>query len=212
MQTKVWDVVTRLFHWALVVAVTGSFVSIKLLHDVELHLKCGSVVLTLVIFRILWGFVGSANARFGNFVTGIKAVVSYIRLPTTAKARSAGHSPLAGWAVLILLLGLSLQVTTGLFADDEIYTTGPLAGMVGSDTRSWATKVHYQNSDILLGLILLHLLVNAFYFFALKINLVKPMISGKKDLSGVKNVTERPFMALVCMLVAIAICVVIFNR
>ncbi len=212
MQTKVWDVVTRLFHWALALAVTASFVSIKLLHDVELHLKCGSVVLTLVIFRILWGFVGSANARFISFVTGIKSVISYIRLPTKDKARSTGHSPLAGWAVLILLMGLSLQLTTGLFADDEIYTTGPLAGMVSSDTRSWATTVHYQNSDFLLGLILLHLLANAFYFLALKINLVKPMITGKKDLPNVVSVKERPVIAVACLLVAISICWVIFNR
>lgn len=212
MHIKVWDLVTRLFHWALVVAVTMSFVSIKFLHNIELHLKFGAIVMTLVIFRIIWGIAGSSNARFTNFVTGLTAVISYIRQPTTAKAQSTGHSPLAGWAVLALLLGLTIQVATGLFADDEIYVTGPLAGMVSSDASAWATQLHYQNSDILLGLILLHLLANAFYFFVLKINLIKPMISGTKNISHVESIKERPVTAAISLLLATIICVYVFNR
>ena len=99
-----------------------------------------------------------------------------------------------------------------MFADDEIYVTGPLAGMVSSDSSSWATSIHYQNSDILLGLILLHLLANTFYYFILEINLVKPMIDGKKEVSSVDTVEERPVVAVVSLLLAIAISVYVFNR
>ena len=212
MQIKVWDVVTRLFHWALAIAVLMSFISIKFLHDAELHVKCGAVVMTLILFRIIWGIAGPSNARFTNFVTGIPAVISYIRLPRELKAQETGHSPLAGWAVLALLLALATQVSTGLFADDEIYVTGPLAGTVSSDASSWATSIHYQNSDILLGLILLHLLANTFYYFILEINLVKPMIDGKKEVSSVDVVEERPVVAVVSLLLAIAISVFVFNR
>lgn len=210
-QTKVWDVATRIFHWALAATVAMSFISIEILHDIELHVRCGAIALGLLTFRLLWGFFGSATARFTTFITSPGSVVRYIRSPRPEKARHVGHSPLAGVAVIIMLLSLSTQVATGLYSDDQIYTTGPLAGTVSSSASELATEVHYANSDFLLALIALHLLANAYYALVMRINLVRPMVTGQKPLTNVGPVRERPISALLCAAISIAVCLYIFN-
>ena len=131
-----------------------------------------------MVFRLLWGIFGTPNARFLNFIRGPAAVLKYLRSPRAEKAAPKGHSPVAGWAIIVILLCLSIQVGTGLYADDEIYTTGPLAGTVSSSISAEATRIHYLNSDILLALIAMHLVANLFYLLILKINLIAPMITG----------------------------------
>lgn len=217
MRIKVWDISTRLFHWVLVVSITISFVSIKVLDDIESHVTFGAVALVLIVFRLLWGVVGPSTARFSHFLYGPKRLWIYLKQPRSEKSAYVGHNPLAGWAVLFLLLTLSIQITTGLFADDEIYTTGPLAGSVSTSFSEFSTRIHYLNSDLLLGLIALHLFANAFYFFALKINLVKPMITGYQNNRNTATnlvtepVKEHPVRAVVCLLLGLLICYVIFE-
>lgn len=210
MQIKTWDIVTRLFHWALALSVTMAFVSIKMLGDIELHMRCGAVVMGLLVFRLCWGFVGSSTARFRNFITGFTGVLHYIRQPSSVKAQTIGHSPLAGWAVLAMILVLCVQVMTGLYSDDEIYSTGPLAGTVSSSFSALATKIHYQTSDIVMFTIAMHLIANGYYAFVLKINLVKPMITGKKKASFGNDVKERPVIAIGCAILSILLVVSIF--
>ena len=105
------------------------------------HGRLGYAVLTLLLFRLVWGFVGGRWSRFGSFVVSPKTTFAYLRGQTTPE-RSVGHNPLGAWSVLALLLVLFAQVGSGLFADDEIAFTGPLAGLVSGDWVSTLTRYH----------------------------------------------------------------------
>lgn len=174
-RVAVWDLPLRLFHWALAVAVTVSFVAVKLLDDIDLHVRSGQVILGLLVFRLLWGLMGSSTAQFHRFVRGPSAVLADIK----GKARTVlGHSALGALSVMAMLTSLTVQVLTGLSSDDEIFTTGPLVKYLSSDQVSWANRIHDWNSKVLLVLIALHLLAILFYWLVRKRNLVGPMIVG----------------------------------
>jgi len=216
-KTKVWDFPTRFFHWALALSVTTSYVSMEL-DEIEIHIYSGSAVLCLILFRIIWGFVGGYTSRWSNFISGPVSVWRYIRSSKAEKRQTFGHSALAGWAVLVMMLCLIVQVTTGLFADDEIYTTGPLAKHVSSSFSSTATSIHYKSSDVLLFVIGLHTLANVFYLIFVKVNLIKPMLSGyvkgREVMSGDNNpsklVVESIVKAIAILCIAMAVTYAIF--
>src|SRR5689334_4691000 len=124
MRVRVWDAPVRLFHWALAILVVFSYVTGKLGHSwMSWHLKSGYAILALLLFRLAWGFAGSATARFPRFVRSPAIALEYGRgLLRGTPARVTGHNPLGGWMVLALLAILLLQAATGLFADDDIAT------------------------------------------------------------------------------------------
>jgi cytochrome b len=169
-----WDLPVRLFHWLLVVLVIGSWVTHEL-GEMELHKWCGYSVLTLVGFRILWGFVGSPQARFSDFVCGPWSVWHYLRSGTTD---FRGHNPAGGWSVLALLGVLLAQGLTGLFATDEILFDGPYRPAVDSHTADWLTAIHKQNFNLLLALIGLHIAAVLYYRFRKGRDLIRPMLHG----------------------------------
>ncbi|MEZ5650535.1 MAG: cytochrome b/b6 domain-containing protein [Burkholderiaceae bacterium] len=175
---RVWDLPTRLFHWALAVAVVAAFVSVEVFDNTQLHVRIGSVVLGLLLFRLVWGLVGSSTARFSRFVPTPARLKAYLSNPERFDDRP-GHSPLGALSVLAMLLALAFQVGTGLFADDEIFTTGPLAKFVSSDFVSWATSLHHLNHNVIIALVLLHLAAIAFYRLVRRKSLVPPMIHGR---------------------------------
>ncbi len=183
---KIWDLPTRLFHWLLVVLVFLSWLSMELGH-VERHMTIGYLVLTLVLFRILWGIVGSKPSRFATFVRGPGAIVGYtLALLRGRPPVTAGHNPLGALAILLMLGLLALQATTGLFADDDIFNRGPLAKLVTSETSARLTRLHKQNFDILLIVLALHVAAAALYRFAFGQKLVRAMLTGHKDLPAAK--------------------------
>lgn len=182
----VWDLPIRLFHWLLVASIIGLFVTGKLGGNwMEWHKLIGFFTLGLVVFRILWGLVGSEHARFASFVRGPGAVLAYLRgspsggMPAAANPY-LGHNPLGALSVLALLTVVLFQAVSGLFADDDILMRGPYASAVSGAISAQLTKLHKLNSDLILILVGLHLAAIAFYFFVKKENLVKPMLSGRK--------------------------------
>jgi len=192
-RVRVWDIYLRLFHWALVCAVTVSFLSIQF-DAMQIHTTSGICVVGLLVFRIIWGIVGSTTARFRQFVRGPKTVLAYIKSETAAPKVSSrvsdarptqvvhpGHSPIGALSVVGMLTVLSVQIASGMFADDEVYTTGPLAQFVSLDFSEAATAIHGINAKITAGLIILHLIAIAFYFFVRKSNLILPMLTGDKS-------------------------------
>ncbi|MEQ1880017.1 MAG: cytochrome b/b6 domain-containing protein [Burkholderiales bacterium] len=183
--TPVWDLPVRLFHWALVVLVLSQAVTALIGGNaMEYHALGGYAILTLVIFRILWGFAGGTHARFGDFVRGPVRVMRYARsLFGEAHEGHLGHNPLGGWSVLLMLACLLTQTLSGLFADDEVLTQGPLAKHVSDEISSLATRIHDVNALVLLALIGLHVAAVFFYLLAKKDNLIKPMITGQKPVS-----------------------------
>lgn len=174
----VWDLPLRVTHWALALAVAGSFAT----HYAGIewfawHRRCGYVVLVLTVFRVLWGIVGTRHARFANFVRSPLAVLQYLR---GRAARPVGHNPLGALSVLALLALLLLQAGTGLFANDEIMSMGPFYGWIAPELSNRITSLHRNSSDVLLVLVALHVAAIAWYALVRGERLVLPMVTGRK--------------------------------
>lgn len=199
---RVWDLPIRLFHWLLVLTIVGSIASAKLGGNwMEWHQRLGFFALGLIVFRLVWGLVGSQHARFTSFVRGPSTVWQYMREITRADAqhtkRYLGHNPMGALSVIAMLAVILFQATSGLFADDDILMRGPYADAVSKQISDWFTKLHKLNSNVLIGLIVLHLSAIGFYYFVKRENLVKPMINGTKsatdkELQAVLPETPRP--------------------
>jgi len=179
----VWDLPVRLFHWSLVALVIASWAS-RELDYMEIHRWSGYAILTLVVFRIGWGFAGSRHARFADFVRTPRAMRAYMAdILAGAKAQHLGHNPAGGWSVMALLACLLVQAVTGLFVTDEVLFDGPFFRAVSEATAHRLKQLHGINFNILLLLIGLHLAAIAFYRIAKGENLVRPMVTGTKWVS-----------------------------
>lgn len=181
VRVRVWDLPTRLFHWLLAAAVLALIVTGKVGGNAMVwHLRLGLLVLALLLFRVVWGFAGGHWSRFSSFVRGPLTVWRYLRAPRGSHD-VAGHNPLGGWSVLAMLGALSAQVFTGLFADDEIATTGPLSARASSGFVESATHFHTGWGQwLVMGLIALHLAAILWHSLLGPEGLVGPMLSGDK--------------------------------
>ena len=179
---KVWDVPTRLFHWLLVILVMTCFTTAKIgVTLMNVQMTSGYLVLTLLIFRIVWGVVGGHHARFVSFVCGPPAVWRYVaRIMRIDAPRYLGHNPLGGWSVAAMLAVLLIQASTGLFASDDIFTEGPLYPLVSSAASSTLTRIHNLNATVVGSLTAVHVAAVLFYLFVKGENLIKPMFTGFK--------------------------------
>jgi cytochrome b len=180
----VWDLPLRAAHWLLVLTVAGAWAT----HYAGTrwftwHRWFGYATLVLVAFRITWGFIGTRHARFAAFVRGPAGLVEYLR---TRPSRAApGHNPLGALSVLAMLAALLFQAATGLFANDEIASAGPFYGWVAPVTSNRITGLHEVNSNLVLGLLVLHLCAIAWYVRMLGRPLVRAMLTGRKPASEV---------------------------
>lgn len=202
MKAPIWDLPTRLFHWLLMALIALSWWSAEY-HQDELHIWLGMAVLSLLIFRLLWGFVGGSTARFANFIRGPRAVFGYLR----GGWRGIGHNPLGALSVVALLAMAGIQVVLGLFASDEDgLMQGPLAPLVSIDAADQAREWHEATFNVLLALIALHLAAIAYYRWRGK-NLLRPMITGKGAVEpGVEPLRPAKWwLALLCLVLAIGI-------
>jgi cytochrome b len=182
---KLWDLPVRLVHWAFVVLLPWLWWTAKN-GDIETHLKLGMVMLILVVFRILWGLLGSSSARFGSFVRGPVTVARYLRgLFGKEGEPIVGHNPLGGLSVVALLLLLAAQVGFGLVAQDTdgLYS-GPLNSLVDYDTAEAARGWHELGFNVILAVVALHVLAIVFYLAVKRDNLLGPMITGRKRYPG----------------------------
>jgi cytochrome b len=147
------------------------------------HLRFGYAVCTLILFRIIWGFVGGYWSRFRQFLYMPSTIWRYVRGHALPR-HEVGHNPLGSLSVWGLLLTLGCQIATGFISDDEISTQGPLSKLVSSSTSLLATSYHkHWGKWIILVLLTLHVAAILFYFFRKKQNLIKPMILGDKFLN-----------------------------
>jgi len=206
--TLVWDIPVRFFHWALVLLIGFSWLSGEM-EWMEWHLYSGYAVLALVLFRVLWGFVGSTHARFSDFIYGPGALIAYIRtLPSRTAAKFAGHNPLGGISVVLILLCVLVQTGTGLFANDDILTEGPLYKHVTKDLSDWLTTIHKYNFNVMLGLIGVHIGAVLYYLLYKSENLIKPMFTGRKHLPADANPVTMRGTGLALTLLAVCAAVV----
>ncbi len=193
-QVQVWDGAVRVFHWLLVLLIIFMWRSGTVKGEwLTYHFYAGYAILALLVFRIIWGFVGGTHARFADFVYGPAAIVTYIKtLPSRTAAKFAGHNPLGGWSVVLMILCLAVQVGTGLFANnDDLAMEGPLAKLVRGDTSNFLTHIHHINFNILLALIAVHIGAVLYYLIYKKENLIAPMWHGRKHLPEALAAAQR---------------------
>ena len=180
----VWDWPLRVVHWLLFLSLAGSWITAEAGYDyTKWHFRLGYLALGLVLFRILWGLAGTHHARFASFLTVPWRALGY--LPALLRRDSVppvGHSPAGGWASLILLTLVATQAGTGLFISDDIFWAGPYNGAVSSDLAGTLAGVHHLNFNFLQGMVVLHVVVIGWYRWGRGVNLVTPMVTGRKDL------------------------------
>ena len=179
---RIWDLPTRTFHWALLLCFVGAIASVKA-GQMQAHLVFGSSLLALVLFRILWGFLGSQTSRFQSFLPYPKALLACLKALFRKNSSHIGHDALGGLATLTLLTIFLVIPVVGMFANDDILFEGPLAPLVSQSLSNDLTFVHKKLVDISIVLVSLHVTVVLFNRFYKKDDLISPMLDGNKTLS-----------------------------
>lgn len=220
MKVRVWDLPIRLFHVLVILlvavqwwtgerldkpAVTGGW------DPLVLHVWAGCSILALVLFRIVWGFVGSTTARFGHFVTGPVAAARYAGGLFGRGRHWLGHNPLGGWSVLLMLAFLLVLPVFGLFAADEALMgagpTGPLADMVDTEQADWFAHWHHELWHVFIWILGIHVAAVLFYLLVKRQNLIGAMITGRADveaadMEGAETPRFRPLWLAALILAA----------
>jgi cytochrome b len=185
---RVWDLPTRLFHWALAICMVLGIVFVKIGGNaIQWHAYCGYAALALILFRVIWGFVGSWHARFANFIPSPSKLIAFLRGQVDG---GLGHNPLGALSVIALLTVILIQALTGLFADDDIFFQGPFAKYVSNNTVALLTSIHRFNQYLIFALVGLHIAAISYYYFVKRENLVRPMVTGDKLTSTAPKLQE----------------------
>lgn len=206
-RVRVWDLPTRIFHWALVLCVVLLVVTGEFGADMmPWHYQVGCAVLSLLFFRVVWGFVGGRWSRFATFVHGPGTVLAYLRGQGKFE-HSVGHNPLGAGSVLAMLVLLILQIVSGMASDDEISFSGPLTPHISNAMVHMATYYHKEiGKSILIVLVLLHVAAIIYYRVKKKDNLVPPMLTGDKDLAQAVEPSRDDARSRVLAAVVFAAC------
>ena len=208
-RVRVWDLPTRVFHWVLAAAVLA-LVATAYAGAMQWHARLGYTVFALLLFRLVWGFVGGRWSRFSSFVYAPRSVAAYLG-GRAHPDHLVGHNPLGAGSVFAMLLALAAQVATGLVSDDEIGFVGPLNRFVSSGFGLDATWYHRQVGQwLVIGLVLLHV-VAIVYYLRKRQNLVRPMIVGDKEVAAPAASARDDGAMRTLGLVVIAICAAIVT-
>lgn len=201
---KLWDLPTRVFHWLLVMAVGAAVLTAQIGGNlIDVHGKLGLFVVGLLAFRLVWGLLGSTYARFAQFFPTPSAIKAYLR----GEWRGEGHNPLGALSVFGLLGVLTVQVLSGLVANDDIAFVGPLFDLVGKDWSDRLTGLHHLFGDAVIGLVVLHVAAIVFYVRVKKHNIVRPMVTGwKADAEG-ESAQGGGLVALILALIVAVACI-----
>ena len=197
-----WDLPTRLFHWLIVCCLPLSWWSAET-DNYDAHQWLGYTVITLVISRVIWGFIGSRHSRFSDFIVGPGKVLAYIRGQANT---SPGHNPLGGWSVLALLLLLLVQALSGLFNTDDVLFSGPLYYAASTEFRDVMGQVHEIAFNALLVLVCVHILAVLYHQLRLKEKLLQAMLRGSAPgREGRATATASWPAVVIVLLVALAL-------
>ena len=182
-KVRVWDLPTRVFHWALALCIVGLVITGNVGGNAMVwHVRTGLAVLALLLFRLVWGVVGGRWSRFAAFIYSPRSVLNYLQGKGKAE-HSVGHTPTGAGSVFALLAILLAQVASGLVSDDEIASAGPLVRFVSTASTQLATNYHKNIGKwIILALVILHIVAIVIYLKR-KQNLIKPMLHGDKQLA-----------------------------
>ena len=190
----VWDLPTRVFHWLLVLGVAGSYLT----GGEEgwlfvVHTTSGYLIAFLLLFRVIWGVIGSPHSRFRDFVYGRRVVADYVRgLLALHPARYIGHNPLGGWMVILMLIVLSITMGTGLFSGEEDGASGLFLPLIAAPGSEGLAEVHEVFANIIVILAVIHICAVLLDWWLTGENLVSAMIFGSKQLGEASASTEKP--------------------
>jgi len=204
---KVWDSPTRIFHWLLACSITGLwYTGSESMMDI--HFPLAYVTLILIVFRIIWGFVGSHYSRFSSFPLSPKTAFKY--LTNKGYTWQPGHNPLGSWGVIFMLISISLQLITGLFSNDSILKEGPLAHYISNDLSDSMTSLHSLNINYLLVLIGFHITAVLFHNFIKKEDIIVGMLTGKRTVmepSTKPDTTTKKILLRAVLTLIISTCI-----
>ncbi|MEW6993843.1 cytochrome b/b6 domain-containing protein [Colwelliaceae bacterium MEBiC 14330] len=205
----IWDLPLRIFHWSFAITILASWYTAEHKEDyIELHMQLGFVVLALLIFRIIWGIVGPKHARFTQFIPSARKLFNYLTSDEKNKF-TPGHNPLGALMVVLMIVLIALQAISGLFINDDIFSSGPYYGSISKDLEAIMSFLHHNTFDFMIGAIGLHITAIAYYWWVKKHNLVLPMITGKKSAKEVNEKDAIPHSKLILATI-IAICTIGF--
>jgi cytochrome b len=202
------DLPTRLFHWALALGVLCGYVSRHYGDsDFVWHKWNGYTVLTLIVFRVMWGFVGGSTARFAAFFPTPLAMLRYaISLFGPRTQRFLGHNPLGAAMIIVMLIVVAGQAVTGMFNSDDVLFDGPLVPIVSERGVKLAGIAHHYIWQLILALVSIHITANLFYSLVKREPLIRAMVTGVKpagdylDAKAAKG--GSPWLALPCLALA----------
>ena len=209
---RVWDLPTRLFHWSLVLLVIGMVITGNIGGQAMVwHFRMGYTILSLLLFRLVWGFVGGYWSRFVQFLYSPSTVLRYLK-GQSVPSHSVGHNPLGAGSVFALLFILLAQVSTGLFSDDDIAFSGPLTPLVANATVKAATFFHKEVIKVvLILLVVLHIAAIVYYRKKKGTDLVTPMIKGDKQVSEALPSSKDTAASRLGALVIFGLCALIVR-
>lgn len=216
-RVRVWDAPLRIFHWALAIAIFYAWFSIEILENMEHHFWAGYTILSLMIFRLLWGFFGGGLSRFSSWLSPFKDLPVYIKSlfnksEGAEKKQYIGHNPLGILSVIVLLSIVMFQAVSGLFATDD-YSSGPLYSYLSDDLASLISELHHDNFTLIEIFVGLHIVAVLYYQFVARKGLLSAMFNGYKKISSAEESkpeeikTGRWWLALLLYILAAAIVV-----
>lgn len=177
-----WDLPTRLFHWLTVVLVPAVYVTARL-DWMDWHGFAGTALLALLLFRLAWGFLGSETARFAGFLAAPRVALRHLaRLFRREPDAQIGHNPAGGWMVLLLLALLLGEALTGIVVNNDVADQGRLTALLPAWLADLITDLHAMLWQALLAAVALHLAAIAIYAMAKGHHLLRPMLTGRKQL------------------------------
>jgi len=220
---RVWDLPLRLFHWALVVCVLGAYACVKSAGITEgwlsetgldwmtWHSRFGYAVLTLILFRLIWGLFGPRYAQFRHFIAGPARILTYLRNQSPV----IGHNPLGAWSVIAMLAAFGLQAVSGLFASDDILFDGPLSTVNPTLSRIF-NSLHHASEWVLISLVILHLCAIVYYTLFRRQPLLRAMITGDQPVTqnhhsnAIEPARDNVAVALKAALILLACAALVF--
>lgn len=215
---RAWDLPTRVFHWALVFCIFSAWVSFEYAGKIgdptlRWHRWNGYAILVLLVFRIIWGFVGGSTSRFAAFLDWPWKALGYLKDTFSGRHRRyLGHNPAGSWMIVGLIAVVMIQAMLGLFTlEHNELTAGPLQRLILDDekTTKLIQTLHGLGFYLILGLVALHVTANVLYRMLAKDKLIEAMITGVKPAAAYEDQQEARggsvAAALVCLVLAMAI-------